>query len=389
MEGTPYILFGMLFFCLIGFSLLSVFSPKSPKFMLMRSILLWVSIGISLGGASITAIVDRHATAPIWGTHDIILQQEAAIRYLTQKKNPYKETYFGTPVEMFRYEEIGNPKATNPALYHFVMPPGYLLLPLPFYWLANRLFGYFDGRMVLVMLMIGSLVVLSRWFKKKDIGEVAMILTALSPAAVDYFIEGRSDLFALAFLIGALYFFKKPTVYVATLFFSLAMLSKQTMWFAMPLYLAQLYTFYRKDWKQIMLHVLFMAIIGSIFVGPFLVWNAQAFLDSVIFYLSSGGATGYPVSGYGLSMILYSLKVIKGLHDYYPFLLWQGVFGLPTIVVSIWFFLKKPSHSRFLLGFALTLFSIWYTSRYFNNSHVAVVAGLFTLGILKHYDEYA
>jgi len=403
-EGTPYWLFGILFLCLIGYSLFSIFPEVISGLMngknkginrkhehssieVIRTTFLWVCIAISLGGASITAIVDRHNIAPIWGTHDIILQQEAAIRYLIQRKNPYKETYFGTPVEMFRYEEIGNTKAINPALYHFVMPPGYLVLPLPFYWVANRMFGYFDGRMLLLFLMTIMLYLLSKWFKRKDIAELAVIITALSPAATDYFIEGRSDLFALVFLIGALFFLNKKTLYLSLFSFSLAILSKQTMWFATPLYLTYVYVIHGYSWKKLLLPIAVIGGISMVVTGPFLVWDFQAFLSSVVFYLSAGGPTGYPVSGYGLSMILYSLGVIRDVHAYYPFQIWQFGIGIPVILLTVVVFLKRPSVSFFLIGFAITLFSFWYTSRYFNNSHIAVVAGLFALGILKKYDE--
>ncbi|MCX8009223.1 MAG: glycosyltransferase family 39 protein [Patescibacteria group bacterium] len=384
-QSDQYWLYGILFFSLIGFCVLSVYFQK--KFSFIRSILFWICIAISLGGASISVIHERHVIAPIWKTHDIILQQEAAMRYLLQGKNPYKETYFGTPVEMFNYDEPGNPDAVNPALYHFVMPPGYLLVPFPFYWIANRLFGYFDGRMVLIVFMIGTLMFLWKWFRKSDIAEVAIIFTSLSPASVDFFLEGRSDAFALFFLVGALFFlFKKYTI-MSVIFFSFAILSKQTMWFAIPLYGAYLCWLHKKHLQKIFQPIILMGIIVAGCVVPFLVWDTKAFLDSVIFYLSSGGEKGYPVSGYGLSMILYSLGIIRDIHDYYPFIIWQGIFGGITMLATIRFFLQKPSDSRFLIAFSLTLFAVWYTSRYFNNSHIATIAGLFGLGILKHYDE--
>jgi hypothetical protein len=383
-EETPYWLFGILFLSLIGFSLLSLYPQIKKNF--LRSFLFWLCIGISLGGPSITAISERHRVAPVWMTHDIILQQEAAMRYLLQGKNPYKETYFGTPVEMFNYDEIGNTEAINPALYHFVMPPGYLLIPFPFYWVANRIFGYFDGRMVLIVLMGVTLFVLSRWFKRKDVAETAIVFTALSPASVDFFIEGRSDMFALAMLISALFFLQRKRIYLSAGIFSLAILSKQTMWFSIPLYIAFLYALLR-DLRKLFGPLALMCLIGMVFTGPFLLWDVRAFIESVILYLSAGGERGYPVNGYGLSMILYSWGIIKDIHEYYPFFVWQGIIGCLAIIGTMKYFMSNPSMSRFFVGFAITLFAFWYTSRYFNNSHIATVAGLFGLGILKHYDE--
>ncbi len=383
-EGTPYWLFGILFFSLIGFG---IYSLAQKKITLGKGVLLWICIAISLGGASITAIADRHRIAPVWQTHDIILQQEAAMRYLLQKKNPNKETYFGTPVEMFHYDELGDPTAINPALYHFVMPPGYLLLPFPFYWVANRAFGYFDGRMVSIVCMVGLLVILSRWFKRRDIAEIAIIITALSPAATDYFIEGRSDLFALFWLVFSLFLLDKKKYLFSSLIMGIAITTKQTIWFAFPLWCVFMWTQVHNSFKKTLIYIVTACTVGALITLPFLVWDPQAFLNSVIFYLSAGGKTGYPVSGYGMSMILYSTGIIKGLHDYFPFMVLQLIFGIPTLFATIWFLIKKPSIWRFFIGFSLTLFAFWYTSRYFNNSHIAVVAGLFALGILKKYDE--
>src|SRR3989344_5729708 len=158
-EGTPYWLVGILFVLLT----VNILRPKLIKF------LLWPIIIIVLGATMMTAIVDRSKTAPVYGVHDIILQQEAAMRYLLEGKNPYKETDVGTAVEEFNYDEPGNTGAVNPALYHFVMPPWYLLFPFALYFTSIPLFGFFDGRMALLIAMAGLLVVLWRWFKHRPL----------------------------------------------------------------------------------------------------------------------------------------------------------------------------------------------------------------------------
>jgi hypothetical protein len=385
--GTPYWLFGILFFLLIIFSFISVYPKYVEKKIPWVRMLLFIGILlIAFGGPAVTAIVDRHKIAPVWQVHDIILQQEQAIRYFVHGKNPYAEMYFGTPVEMFRYDEQGK-SAVNPALYHFVMPPWYLVFPLPFYVLANRLFGYFDGRMVLFLLVGGILFFLYKSFKNKHLSEIAIILISLSPATVGYTLEGRSDAFALFWLVGALFFLLRKRSIIATLFFVFAVASKQTMWFAIPLFGIYLFILNKKSWRSVLPSVLIGSFAVLLLFIPFIAWNAKAFMDSVILYLSTGGPTGYPISGYGLSMILYSSGLIKDLHANYPFLLWQLAAGIPTVILTLWFFIRQPSYSRFYFSFAVTLFAFWYTSRYFNNSHVAVIATLISLGILFHLDE--
>lgn len=395
--GTPYWLFGMLFILLGGNVFLSLYPPVWAKSTLERTktVLLWIIITIVLGGITVTSIVDRHTTAPIYGVHDIVLQEEAAMRFLLMGKNPYKETYVETPMKDWHYSELGR-DAVNPALFHFVMPPWYLLFPFAFYVVTIPMFGYFDGRMALLFAMAGILVIVLRWFKNHQVGRITAVLLALSPGAVQFFIEGRSDVFALFWFLWSVYLLDRKSYFWSAVVFGLALLSKQTIWFAAPFYLLYLYRSTMSSrlpaeasakagifWQGIMI----IAAVVLVLAGPFLWWDAKAFIDSVVLYVSGGTAAGYPVSGYGLGMVLYDLGIIKDIHAYYPFILWQIALGVPAMIISLRFMAKKLRISRLFVGYAVTLLVVWYVSRYFNNSHVVYVGTLFILGVLKDLDE--
>jgi hypothetical protein len=418
-EGTPYGLFGILFFALIGKVFIDLYPSLMGKLQRIISVSLLILIcSIVLGGSTWTAIVDRHKTAPEWGAHDVVLQLEAAMRYLIQGKNPYKETYFGTPVELFRYAELGK-DAVNPALYHFVMPPWYLLFPFPVYLIANRTVGYFDVRMVSLLVIIVTVVILWFWIKDKMLKELAVIITLLSPATVSYFIEGRSDPFAFVWLLSSMFFLQKKQYYLSALLMGLGLVSKQTIWFAFPLWIVYvllfslgkdkrvtqstsitLLTFFKPSTKlgmrvstliKLTKHIIIpvsLAIGTALLISlPFIIWDAGALLESVVFYLSAGGETGYPVSGYGFSMILYENGIITGIRDYFPFIVVQLCIGLPILFGLIYWIIQKPTMSKFFLSYGIFLFIIWYFSRYFNNSHIAFLSSVFLLGIIFHYDE--
>lgn len=387
--GTPYWLFGILFLVLLINLLVSAYAsvfPKPVTVIRLKAILLSLTILIVVGATSVTAIVDRSRTAPVYGVHDIILQQEAAMRFLLEGKNPYKETYFATPVAEFHYDELGKP-AVNPALYHFVMPPWYLLFPFIFYFLSIPLLGYFDGRMVLLFCLFGLLIILYRWFKNKQIANLAIVITALSPAFIDYFIEGRSDIFAFFWLVWSLYLLEKKKIFWSSLLFGLALLSKQTTWFAMPFYAVYLWWLSKKS-LPVALRSLLPAVVTVVaLVSPFLFWDARAFNDSVVFYLSGSAAQSYPVSGYGLGMLLFELGVIKDLHAYYPFIIWQIFLGIPVILGALWWLSKKPQMSRLIIGYGTVLTIMWYLSRYFNNSHLGYISSVLILGVFRDLDE--
>ncbi|MCL4359714.1 hypothetical protein M1555_00465 [Patescibacteria group bacterium] len=386
-QGTPYWLFGLLFVLLTSGILLALFIRAKSWYSseALRNLLLGAALCIVVGGATVTAIVDRHGVAPVWGVHDIILQQEAAMRYLILHKNPYKETYFGTPVEAFHYDELGKP-AVNPALYHFVMPPWYLLFPFPFYFLANHTIGYFDGRMVLLFCLAGLILVYRKWFSHPPLFRLAAILTALSPGVVDYFIQGRSDTFALFWYILAIFLLERKQRVLSAALFALAVLSKQTIWIAIPGYLLALWVSYGGSVRRMLPGLAVLAGVVAVVAGPFLLWDPKAFLDSTVWYLSGNTAGSYPISGYGFGMVLYEFRLIRDIHAYYPFAFWQLGLGIPVLLWSLRYYLKHPDTPHLLVGYAVTLSVIWYFSRYFNNSHMAFLATLFMLAVLKFWD---
>lgn len=387
-PGTPYWLFGILFFVLLSHLCLSfgeIWGKSSKTLSRIKTILFWFVICIVLGGVMMTAIIDRSKTAPVYGVHDIILQQEAAMRYLLEGKNPYRETYFGTPVESFHYDEQGKP-AVNPALFHFVMPPWYLLFPFGFYFVSIPLLDYFDGRMAVLFLTFALLFLLWRWFKHKELGGLAVTLVALSPATVHYLIEGRSDIFALFWLVWSLYLLDKKHIVSSGIVFGLALLSKQTIWFSIPFYL--FFVFWNTKNKKVMwINILSVLVTVSFLMIPFVLWDPKAYLDSTIFYVSGGGSNAYPVSGYGWGMVLWGLGFIKDLHGQHPFLLWQGLFGIPVLLILLRILMKHRTLSVFWFAYAAFLMIIWYFSRYFNNSHLGYLSSLYILAALFAVDE--
>lgn len=390
-EGTPYWLFGVLFAaltvnCLISYApaLLGRWQGSLDR---IKNILLLIILVIVLGGATVTSMVDREETAPVYGVHDIILQQEAAMRYLIVGKNPYQEIYFGTPVESFHYAEMGNDKAVNPALFHFVMPPWYLLFPFVFYYGVRPVVGFFDGRMALLFTMVMLLGAVWRWIKDKRLARIAVILTSLSPAVIDYFIEGRSDVFALSWLIVALVLLEQKRFIWSGVMLALAFLSKQTTWFILPFYALVLWLHTAKHRTAFWKTGIVGAVTVMVVVLPFFLWNPAAFLDSVVFYLSGNSPHSYPVAGYGLSMVLYEFGVIKDIHAYYPFILWQIGIGAPLFICLIRWVWRGPTQSKLMMSYAVFLMVFWYLSRYFNNSHLGYLSMLFVLAGLKGMDE--
>lgn len=364
MEGTPYILFG------IYFVLLFVYAALGKKWR-VKLVVLFAIIGIAAGGPLVTAIVDRSRVAPVFGVHDIILQLEAAMRYLIGGINPYAATYFGTHMEAWKYAELGK-DAVNPALYHFVMPPWYLLFTFFFYPFV-KIFGFFDGRLPLLFTYFGTLAILAVWIKDYQKKILAITIVAFHPVMFDYLLEGRSDYFAFFWLLLALFFWQRKKFVVAAAVYALALLSKQTIWLSLPFVL-----FYARSKRPLVLG----AFIGTIalILGPFLIWDAAAYWESTVAFLQGATPVSYPVAGYGWGMVLYQFGVIKDIHAYYPFIYWQIGVALPVLFFLMHWLGEKLSTARLLIAYSIFLFVFWYFSRYFHNSHLGYISLVLSVG---------
>ncbi len=355
---TPYALFTVIFLVLISY-----FFVQKEK---VKTALVWLVILLTVGTGLVASIAVRHQVAPVYGVHDIILQLEAAIRYLVNGTNPYAATYFGTPLEDWHYSET----EVNPALFHFVMPPFYLLFSLPFYGVSNILFGFFDGRLPLVFAFFGTLTILTLWVKP-HVRPLALLLFAYNPGTLDYFMEGRSDFVMHVFLLWSLFMLYKKRYMLSALVLALAFGVKQSIWPFFPLY--WFYMYHQKK-SAVLSSLIGFSIVFFILTVPFLLWDAQAFIDSTVLYLSASGQENYPISGYGFGMLMKEAGVITDIHGHFPFYLFQAGIGLPVLGLLLIWLREKPTLQNLLFAFGIFLLVFWYFSRYFNNSHIGYIS---------------
>ncbi len=370
--ATPYWLFGLIFSGLFGYVLLdlSIFEISEKTRNLFKYILLWFLIVFSIGAAFYSAIIVRHQTSPVYGVHDIIIQQESAIRLLLHGKNPYSATYFDTPLTAWHYSDT----EINPALYHFVMEPFYLLFSIPFYIvMAHGPPGFFDGRIPLLFLFITLLIMAFNLVKEPSKKLEFVILLAFNPATLGYFLEGRDDVFMFAFLFGSLALLYKNKNLLAGIFMALSFAVKQSAWPIFPFYFAYLY-FKNKDIKKILFKLVPFVLTFGIIVLPFVIWDINAYFSSTIFYLSGNIPHSYPITGYGLGALLKEFNFIKDSNVYYPFWIWQAVIGAPFLIWLISWQRKDNTVKKLIIVYVLFLFVFWYFSRYFNNSHLGYIS---------------
>lgn len=369
---TPFWLFGLIFGGLLGYLCLDLFKLKLKVYFSLKYTLLWFLIAAVIGSAIYSAIIVRHKTHPVYMIHDIIIQQEAAAYYLVHGKNPYTANYFNTPLKDWNYSD----KEVNPALYHFVMEPFYVLFAVPFYFVSNHTIGFFDGRMPLFFLFFAILFLAGKLIKDESKKLLFVILLAFNPAMLGYALEGRSDIFMFAFLFLGFFLLYKKSYLWAGIPIALAFTTKQSAWPILPLYLAFLY-FKTNSLRNCFRSIIPFFVVIAIVIVPFLIWDKKAFLDSTIFYLSGNVEHAYPISGYGFGMLLNQLGIVKDLHQYYPFVIWQIIIGTPVLAALVLYLKGGSRVSRLILTYGIFLFIFWYFSRYLNNSHLGYLSLVF------------
>lgn len=371
-ADTNYIQFGLIFLGLIVNFSLDVLPLPEKKYYFYKYIVFWLLLGLSVGGAFITAIIIRHKVAPVFQIHDIILQLEAAINFFTHGINPWAATYLNTFMAAWHYSD----SAVNPALYHFVMMPFYLLFSLPFYVISNHTIGYFDGRIPLFVLYLSLLVMAFRLIKNREQKLLFTTLLALNPAMFSYTLEGRSDVFMFAFLFAGLLLLYKRRIAWAGVFIALAFAVKQSVWPILPLYIGYIY-FHSKKISLTIKRLASFILTFILIVAPFFLWNPGAFFDSTVSYLSGNTQYSYPISGYGLGVLLHQLGFISSLNSTYPFIIWQAIIITPLLVGLLIFLKKNPTIKMLIFTYGILAFVYWYLSRYFNNSHMGYLTMVF------------
>ena len=369
---TNYIQFGLIFLGLFINFFIDILNLSEKRYYLYKYILFWSLLLLSVGGAFISAIIVRHMASPTFQIHDIILQLEAAIHFFLHGTNPWSATYFNTFMASWHYSDT----MVNPALYHFVMMPFYLLFSLPFYFISNHTIGYFDGRIPLFFLYFSLLITAFKFIKDREKKLLFVTLLAFNPAIFSYTLEGRSDIFMFAFFFAGLALLFKKKYSYAGIFLALAFTVKQSIWPILPLYIGYIY-FLSKSVGKTAKRLLSFVITFVILTIPFLLWNPSAFISSTVLYLSGNTVHSYPISGYGLGALLHQLGVIKDMNGSYPFIIWQVMIIVPLLGFLLLLLKKHTSVRMLIVTYGLLVIVYWYLSRYFNNSHVGYLTMVF------------
>jgi hypothetical protein len=390
--------YSLSFIILLGYLLLDVASRipkdivKSGKVVLL--ILLMVILIVIPASSNMYSRAEGNPQALV---HDGIVQTEEAINYLFAGKNFYTEDYTNTPVAEWSEgkisELLSREVIVNPAIYHNIYLPFYVLVSAPFQGISDLLFDWYDQRIVLLLALLGVILL---FFKKGGIREktlFATVIFAFNPLFIRFFVEGRNDIFTIFLIALTVYFLSKKKLLLSSIPFALACVSKHTAWLLLPFYWWFIYfsvsgqtDTLKQRVSKTLKNIYPIFIIGIIFIVPFLVWDFSAFWEDIFLYPSGKLETSYPITGYGFSQLMLMMKAgVETIHDYFPFWIIQLIVSIPLLLFLYRYQKRNNTVSTMLVSYGIFIFVFWLFSRFFNDNYITYIVSI--LIIAYFYNE--
>jgi len=365
-----------------GLSRSKVLKTSLDRLFNLKLALVMLTIFLVVVLPTISWMVMRQATAPWQHIDDGAIQTEESIKYLLQGKNPYAEDYLGTPLAEWLHPIEGVEE--NPALYHNAYLPFIYLFCTPFYVAIKHVTGWYDQRLVYLLLLVCTLWPLMQHAATPSRKLGLAIVFGLNFLSAPHTVRGGNDSFVWFWLIMSTYLLQRDKITLSALSLGLACASKQTAWLFVPFFLAYLWIKAPSPGKCVFLRKAYpVLVVPLLVIIPFLLWDAGAFIEDTYLYLSGQAASSFPIGGFGLGGLLLALGFIKDRTVYFPFIVFQAVFCLPLLLFLLKRQLFDNTVKRCWLGYGLLFLSFSFFSRFINDSYLGIAVNALALGYLS------
>ncbi|MBN2053681.1 DUF2029 domain-containing protein [bacterium] len=297
------------------------------------------------------------------------IQVEEAVKMVLRGRNPYRETYHGTPLEGWR-------GFTNNAVYHYPYPPMSFLPSVPLHLIFHRILGWFDQRIAYIMYYLAAIAA-GAGLARNPVGRrlIAMWL-ALNPLMNHLFTLGSNDVAPALWLLLALAAFQRGWYGWSGVWLGMAASTKQFAVFAVPFMAVELI---RRHGLTDRRHVRFLLGVFLLLAAvnlPLFIASPRDFIQDTVQYASGGLPTSYPIQGfhgYGFASLLLFLGIVPNGNVNYPFWLWQAVFCLPLTGLLLHRQHRNGGVPAMLTGFSYTLLVFMFFSRYLHGNFLAFI----------------
>ncbi len=377
--------------CLLAYLLVAELVRPARARYWVKLCLIWAIVLLTVFAPSLKLVLLRQDNSPASYSHDGgVIQTEATIEFLMTGRNPYVEDYLDTPMAEWGISEF------RTALYHYPYLPWTFLFSAPFKLAADGLLGWYDQRLVYLLLFALTLLLAPSLARARDHKLLLVMLLGLNPIMGSDIIYGQNDSFVLAWIVLSVWLWHRGETMGArsawglasAAAFGLACASKPTAWFLAPFYLLvvagadpvdlwrQPLVWLRRAWRvSLPALVVFLAI-----VGPYALWNPAAFYDDVWRWSAGTSDTAYQIWGWGASNLLLAFGWVPSRFTYWPFWLPELVLGLPLMAILIKGQTSDNSLARACWSYAVFLFVFFFVSRFLNENYLGYILAFLTLG---------
>jgi len=426
----------------IGFALFYFIVDLIPT-KKVRNWLKWIVLTLIILTAlflpTVKLMLLRDISGPASYTHDGgVIQTEATIEYILAGKNPYVEDYVETPMAEWGFGEF------RTALYHYPYLPWTFIFSAPFYLIGKEV-GFYDQRIIYLLLMAVALVLLPRLAKSQRNKLALVAIIALNPIMAIDIIFGKNDSFVLCWIIFSLVclqqWWKRGSIdssanhsspperereilqgagrgwlIASSVLFGLACASKPTAWFFAPFYgillirhelaksvtnhlltaTANRWSTFRHHWLALLRSIpLIVRRAGSaltifgILLIPFLLWDPFALYDDVWRWSNGRGETGYQIWGWGLSNFVLALGLVPDRFGQWPFWITQLVIAGPLLLWTIYRQLRQNTIAAACWHYGVLLLGFFYASRFLNDNYLGYIIAFLAIGLMSNMDSYS
>jgi glycosyl transferase family 87 len=333
-------------------------------------------VALTAIGPTVSNIVTRPAVGFAM-EHDGLVQTEIAIDRVLHRLPIYGVDWSDTPLASMPWDMTAG---SNPALHHHAYFPLVTLAGVPVRLLADAAGTRFDYRMVLILFALMGLVAVATLPITRERRFMVMTALYMSPLITLYLWAGRNDIEFLSMLFVSLALLARGHPRLAGAALGVAVAFKPFAWFAVPFFVLVLFIRWRqrRSTAEIVVGLAGLSLVPVATVLPFVIANPSAFWTDIVLYTSGGVPDAYPIAGYGFGEFLYQQHLVARRTDSFPFGLVQLLVTAPTLWLMARAFLRRPTISRWMGGYALVLLAFTYFARFFNDNYFGVVA---TLGL--------
>lgn len=356
----------------------------------LKLVLIYAIIGLLVFGKTSLLIGLRQLRGPASYTHDGgVIQTEATIDYFLRGLNPYVEDYVDTPMAEWGFDEY------RTALYHFPYLPWTFVFSTPFYLLSRAALGWFDERLVYLLLFALTLALTQSLAPRPRDKLIAVAIVGLNPILASDVIFGQNDSFVLFWIVLAVWLARRAGAGRGTLLasaaFGLACASKPTAWFLAPFWLLYLLRDRwgsgllppRSAWPALLTAALRRAwTLPALFLLitlPWFVWDPAAMYDDVWRWSAGQGETGYQIWGWGASNVVLGLGWVKDRFEYWPFIIPELLISLPLLGFLLRRQARRNTLSAVLSGYVVLLLAFFYVSRFLQPNYLGYLLSFLTL----------